>query len=215
MHIATCKEFYKNLTVTITKKKEVARTSVKGVKIELDGRILAGILGVLGNNGICEYIKEIGVIRRRDDEDEAPAENEENVEVNEGEEVQQDFDWEEVIDEVELQEEEVHDEAEIHGESGSAKKFYDLEDEVQGSADMVDEVPEVLAPVPEQQKETATAGVDPSIPVGSISDSDFAKFQAEFDRARADSLQAELDRARAENARLQALLQQAKSQPKP
>ncbi|GAB2294782.1 hypothetical protein Dimus_028975, partial [Dionaea muscipula] len=56
---AACKEFYKNLIVSISKKKEVARTSVKGVKIELDGMILATILGVPGNNGICEYIKEV------------------------------------------------------------------------------------------------------------------------------------------------------------
>ncbi|GAB2278743.1 hypothetical protein Dimus_013419 [Dionaea muscipula] len=31
MHVAACKEFYKNLTVTITKKKEVARTSEESV----------------------------------------------------------------------------------------------------------------------------------------------------------------------------------------
>ncbi|GAB2283883.1 hypothetical protein Dimus_018368 [Dionaea muscipula] len=56
MHVATCKEFYKNLTMTISKKKEVARTSVK---IELNGMILAAILGIPGNSGICEYIKEV------------------------------------------------------------------------------------------------------------------------------------------------------------
>ncbi|GAB2283866.1 hypothetical protein Dimus_018352 [Dionaea muscipula] len=39
--------------------KEVARSCVKGVKIELDGMILAGILGVPGNNGICEYLKDV------------------------------------------------------------------------------------------------------------------------------------------------------------
>ncbi|GAB2303358.1 hypothetical protein Dimus_037349 [Dionaea muscipula] len=59
MHVEACKEFYKNLTVSISKKKEVARTSVRGVKIELDEMILAGILGIPGNNEICEYIKDI------------------------------------------------------------------------------------------------------------------------------------------------------------
>ncbi|GAB2273300.1 hypothetical protein Dimus_008099, partial [Dionaea muscipula] len=59
MHVAACKEFYKNLTVSISKKKEVARSCVKGVKIEFDGMILAGILGVRGNNGICEYINNV------------------------------------------------------------------------------------------------------------------------------------------------------------
>ncbi|GAB2265491.1 hypothetical protein Dimus_000542, partial [Dionaea muscipula] len=59
MHVAACKEFYKNLTVSISKKKEVARSCVSGVKIELNWMILTGILGVPGNNGICEYIKDI------------------------------------------------------------------------------------------------------------------------------------------------------------
>ncbi|GAB2287898.1 hypothetical protein Dimus_022253 [Dionaea muscipula] len=59
MFEAACKEFYKNLTVSISKKKEVARSSVKGVKIELDGMILASILGVPENNGIYEYIKYV------------------------------------------------------------------------------------------------------------------------------------------------------------
>ncbi|GAB2288173.1 hypothetical protein Dimus_022515 [Dionaea muscipula] len=59
MHVAACKEFYKNLTVSISKKKEVVRSCVRGVKIELNGMILAGILEAFGNNEICEYIKDI------------------------------------------------------------------------------------------------------------------------------------------------------------
>ncbi|GAB2290920.1 hypothetical protein Dimus_025180, partial [Dionaea muscipula] len=59
MHVAACKEFHKNLTVTVSKKKEVGRSSVRGVTIELDGMILAGILGIPRNNGICEYIKDV------------------------------------------------------------------------------------------------------------------------------------------------------------
>ncbi|GAB2280676.1 hypothetical protein Dimus_015303 [Dionaea muscipula] len=59
MHIDACKEFYKNLTVVISEKKEIATTQVRGVKIELDGMTLAGVLGVPSNNGICEYIKEV------------------------------------------------------------------------------------------------------------------------------------------------------------
>ncbi|GAB2272943.1 hypothetical protein Dimus_007757, partial [Dionaea muscipula] len=55
--------------------------------------------------------------RKRDD-DEALAENVENVEVNEGEEVQQDFDWEQVEEDAEIQgEEQVEEEAEDQGES--------------------------------------------------------------------------------------------------
>ncbi|GAB2297695.1 hypothetical protein Dimus_031782 [Dionaea muscipula] len=58
MHIAACKKFYANLTVCLSKK-EVARSKVRGVIIELDSMILASILGVPGNNGIYEYIKEV------------------------------------------------------------------------------------------------------------------------------------------------------------
>ncbi|GAB2275806.1 hypothetical protein Dimus_010555 [Dionaea muscipula] len=159
MHVAACKEFYANLTVSISNEKEVARTRLRGVNIELDSMILASILGVPGNNGICEYIKE--------------------------------------------------------GESGSAEKFYDAEDEVQGATDVVEEVPEVPAQVSAQQKEIAATRVDPSGVGSSVSDSDFAKLQAEFEHSRADRIQTELDRAQEENVRLLNLLQQAQSQHKP
>ncbi|GAB2268494.1 hypothetical protein Dimus_003451 [Dionaea muscipula] len=82
----------------------------------------------------------------------------------------------------------VNEEAEIQGESGSAKKFYDAEDEVQGSANVSNEVREVSAPVSDQQKEKAAAGVDPSVPTGSTPDPLLQHFQAELDRAPADRL---------------------------
>ncbi|GAB2273011.1 hypothetical protein Dimus_007823 [Dionaea muscipula] len=44
MHTAACKEFYANLTVFIYKKKEIAKSRVKGVKIEFDSMKLASIL---------------------------------------------------------------------------------------------------------------------------------------------------------------------------
>ncbi|GAB2296233.1 hypothetical protein Dimus_030361 [Dionaea muscipula] len=108
--------------------------------------------------------------------------DDEKEEVN----VEENFDWEAVIDEY----------------------FDEVNDE------RPDEVaPDVTGPSPSsvQQKEKNTTGVDPSIPTGSTSDSDFVKLQVEFNRARAERLQAELGRAQAENARLQALLQQTKS----
>ncbi|GAB2276388.1 hypothetical protein Dimus_011116 [Dionaea muscipula] len=40
------------------KKKDVVKSFVKGVVIEFDHDKLATILGVPGNNGICEYIKD-------------------------------------------------------------------------------------------------------------------------------------------------------------
>ncbi|GAB2284269.1 hypothetical protein Dimus_018734 [Dionaea muscipula] len=40
-------------------KKDVVKSSVKGISIEFDHEKLATILGVPGKNGICEYIKEV------------------------------------------------------------------------------------------------------------------------------------------------------------
>ncbi|GAB2283372.1 hypothetical protein Dimus_017886, partial [Dionaea muscipula] len=59
MHVDTCKEFYVRLTMIYYKKKEVARSRVRGVDIEFDSERLASILGIPGNNSICEYIKEV------------------------------------------------------------------------------------------------------------------------------------------------------------
>ncbi|GAB2275511.1 hypothetical protein Dimus_010268 [Dionaea muscipula] len=47
------------MTVTHLKKKDVVKSSVKGVIIEFDHDKLAFILSVPGNNGICEYIKDV------------------------------------------------------------------------------------------------------------------------------------------------------------
>ncbi|GAB2266213.1 hypothetical protein Dimus_001234 [Dionaea muscipula] len=54
-----CKEFYKNLIVSVSPKKEVARSSVHGFKIEFDGMTLASILEIPRNNGICHYVNEV------------------------------------------------------------------------------------------------------------------------------------------------------------
>ncbi|GAB2284238.1 hypothetical protein Dimus_018704 [Dionaea muscipula] len=59
MHTAACKEFYANLTVFIYKKKEIARSRVKGVEIDFDNMKLTSILDVPGHTGISEYIKEV------------------------------------------------------------------------------------------------------------------------------------------------------------
>ncbi|GAB2283870.1 hypothetical protein Dimus_018355 [Dionaea muscipula] len=138
---------------------------------------------------------------KRDDEEAAPVENEE---MNEEQRAHPDFDWEAVVDEAALQ-----------GESGSGEKFYDAEDEVQGSTTVVEEVPEVPTPTSVQQKETEASGVVPSVATESIPDSVFMTLQAELERARAEIIQADLERANAENARLLLPLQQAQSQNKP
>ncbi|GAB2288314.1 hypothetical protein Dimus_022650 [Dionaea muscipula] len=53
------KEFYAKLTVIHLNKKDVVKSSVKGIGIEFDHEQLATILGVPGKNGICEYIKDV------------------------------------------------------------------------------------------------------------------------------------------------------------
>ncbi|GAB2272722.1 hypothetical protein Dimus_007542 [Dionaea muscipula] len=143
IHIDACKEFYANLTLYHYKKKEVARSRVRGVRIEFDSMRLASILGS-------------GEHRRRDDEIDAPTANEE---VNE-EEQNPEFDWEVVVNEAVLQ-----------GESGSDDQFYDAQVEVEKpavEAPAIAVVPASPGDLTNVQKAPATAGVDPSIPTGSI-----------------------------------------------
>ncbi|GAB2294741.1 hypothetical protein Dimus_028936 [Dionaea muscipula] len=40
-------------------KKDVVKSKVRGVEVEFDHEKLATILGILGNNGICEYVKDV------------------------------------------------------------------------------------------------------------------------------------------------------------
>ncbi|GAB2278739.1 hypothetical protein Dimus_013415 [Dionaea muscipula] len=304
VHTDAIKEFYAKLIMSHNRKKDVAKSKVRGVEIVFDHLQLASILGVPGNNEICQYIKEVweeskytkpleitrrfandesimearriksvemkpfqrfvhflvmknvvprfgkrdttsymdliymdhliarrkekkrkkydlfeetfltmcklirengvwwigtGQNRGRDDDDEVPEE-----EAEEEEENQTDFDWEAVVDE-----------AAVEGESGSGEKFYDAEDEVQGSPEVNDELPAVVTQASAQQKELGSSGVDPSGPSGHLPEAVMNKLQAEFERARANRFQADLEKAQAENARLLVLLQQAQTKPKP
>ncbi|GAB2293208.1 hypothetical protein Dimus_027416 [Dionaea muscipula] len=155
---------------------------------------------------MCKLKRENGIWwigtgenRRRVDDVEAPKE-----ETEEEVEAQNNFDWEVVIDE-----------AAVQGESGSGEKFYDAEDEVQGSPEVNDEILAVVTQALAQQKETTPSGVDPSGPSGRIPEVVMNKLQAEFERARANRFQADLEKAQVENARLLSLLQQAQTKPKP
>ncbi|GAB2278715.1 hypothetical protein Dimus_013390, partial [Dionaea muscipula] len=47
------------MSVIHLKKKDIVKSSVKGVVIEFDHEKLATILGVPGTNGICEHIKDV------------------------------------------------------------------------------------------------------------------------------------------------------------
>ncbi|GAB2303233.1 hypothetical protein Dimus_037230 [Dionaea muscipula] len=195
VHVDVVKEFYAKLTMSHNRKKDVAKSKVRGVEIEFDHTMLASILGIPGNNGICEYIKEV----RRDDDDVAPEE-----ETEEEEKDQTEFDWEAVVDE-----------AAVEGESGSSEKFYDEEDAVQGSPAVNDDIPAVVAQASAQQKDPTSSEVDPSCPTGRIPEAVMNKMQAVFERTRANRFQADLEKAQAKNARLLALLYQAQSKPKP
>ncbi|GAB2299270.1 hypothetical protein Dimus_033340 [Dionaea muscipula] len=59
VHVDAVKEFYAKMTVIHLKKKDVVKSSVKGISIEFDHERLATILGVPGRTGICEYIKVV------------------------------------------------------------------------------------------------------------------------------------------------------------
>ncbi|GAB2278921.1 hypothetical protein Dimus_013590 [Dionaea muscipula] len=150
---------------------------------------------------MCKLTRENGIWwigsgenRRRDDDGDAPeVEAEDEDEGN-----KDDFDWEAVIDE-----------ATVEGESGSGEKFYDVEEEAQGSLDLHDEIPAEAAPSSAQQKDKGIAGVDPSSHTGR--EAEFLKFQAEFERKRANRFHDDLEKAKAENARLLALLHQTPS----
>ncbi|GAB2267867.1 hypothetical protein Dimus_002843 [Dionaea muscipula] len=213
------------MTVIHLKKKDVVKSKVKGIEMEFDHEKLATILAVPGVNGICEYIKEVWEeskytkpleitrrfandenimaarrVKRRDDDVDA-----QEVEAEEEEEKNQDgFDWEAVIDE-----------AAVEGESGSGEKFYDAVDKDQGSPEVQEEIPAAAPQSSAQQQEQGTSGVDPSGPTGRIPEAELLKFQAEFERKRANKFHDDLEKAKAENARLLALLHQAQSKSNP
>ncbi|GAB2273093.1 hypothetical protein Dimus_007900 [Dionaea muscipula] len=115
------------MTVIHLKKKDIVKSSVKGVAVEFDHEKLASILGIPGNNGICEYVKDVWEeSKRRDDNVDAP----EGEAEKEEERNQDDFDWEAVIEE-----------AAVEGETGSGEKFYDAEDKDQSSPEANEEIP--------------------------------------------------------------------------
>ncbi|GAB2275846.1 hypothetical protein Dimus_010590 [Dionaea muscipula] len=145
------------MSVIHLKKKDVVKSSVKGVAMEFDHIKLASILGIPGNNGICEYIKDVWeeskytepleiTRRRRDDVVDAPEEEDEEEEGN-----QTEFNWEAVIDE-----------ATVEGESGSDDQFYDAQVDAEEPVTETLAAPEGVAQDSVPQKETAPARVDSS-----------------------------------------------------
>ncbi|GAB2292298.1 hypothetical protein Dimus_026546, partial [Dionaea muscipula] len=143
---------------------------------------------------MCKLTRENGIWwigsgenKRRDDDVDVP--EEEAEEEDEGN--KDDFDWEVVIDK-----------ATVEGESGSGEKFYDAEDKDQGSPEVQEEIPAAAPQSSAQQKEQTASGVDPSCPTGRIPEAELLKFQAEFERKRANRFHDDLEKAKAENANL-------------
>ncbi|GAB2266451.1 hypothetical protein Dimus_001459 [Dionaea muscipula] len=143
------------MTVIHLKKKDIVKSKVRGVEIEFDHEKLATILGIPGNNGICEYVKDV---------------------------------WEE-------------------------SKYIKPLEITRRLSEPLDEIPADATPDSIQQKDKGIAGVDPSGPTGR--DAEFLKFQAEFERKRANQFHDELEKAKAENAKLLALLHQAQFKSNP
>ncbi|GAB2266746.1 hypothetical protein Dimus_001738 [Dionaea muscipula] len=155
VHTDAVKEFYAKMTVIHLKKKDIVKSKVRGVEIEFDHEKLATILGIPGNNGICEYVKDV---------------------------------WEE-------------------------SKYIKPLEITRRLSESLDEIPADATPSSVQQKDKGIAGVDPSGPTSR--EADFLKFQAEFERKRANKFHDELEKAKAENAKLLALLHQAQTKPHP
>ncbi|GAB2283310.1 hypothetical protein Dimus_017828 [Dionaea muscipula] len=113
-----------------------------------------------------------------------------------------DFDWEAVIDE-----------ATVEGESESDDQFYDAQVGEEEPVTETPAAPAVPASSSAQQKDQEPAGVDPSGLTGR--DAEFLKFQAEFERKRANRFHDELEKAKAENAKLLASLHKTQTKPHP
>ncbi|GAB2293178.1 hypothetical protein Dimus_027384 [Dionaea muscipula] len=198
VHVDAVKEFYAKLTVIHLKKKDVVKSSVKGIGFEFDHEKLATILSVPGKNGICEYIKDVWEESKYTKPLEITRRVANNETLTAARRVKS-----------------VIDEAAVDGESGSGEKFYDAEDKDQGSPEVQEETPAAAPQSSAQQKEQGTSGVDPSSPPSRIPEVEMTRLQAEFERKRANRFLADLEKAKAENARLLALLHQAQSKPHP
>ncbi|GAB2286234.1 hypothetical protein Dimus_020655 [Dionaea muscipula] len=208
VHVDAVKEFYAKLTLSHFKKKDVARSKVRGVEIEFDHMRLASILGIPGNNGICEYIKEEFGVPLVDKNRDKPKRYDYFEEtfltmcklirengvwwIGTGENRRSDDEIESPTDEVHEEEEVqndfdwevVIDEAAVQGESGLDDLFFDAQVDVEELMAEVPAFPASPGDSTTQQKELETIGVDPSGPSGHIPESVMVKLQAEFERAK-------------------------------
>ncbi|GAB2286327.1 hypothetical protein Dimus_020744 [Dionaea muscipula] len=173
------------MTVIHLKKKDVVKSSVKGVAIKFDHDRLASILGVPGKNGICEYIKDVWeeskymkpleITRRFANNETLTAARRVKSEEEDEEEGgnQAEFDWETVIHE-----------AAVEGESRSDEQFYDAQVDVEEPRCRDSIAPKWLLKLLLSKGNNEDRS-RPSCPTGRIPEAVMNKLQAEFERARA------------------------------
>ncbi|GAB2278767.1 hypothetical protein Dimus_013442 [Dionaea muscipula] len=219
------KEFYAKMTVIHLKKKDVVKSSVKGIGIEFDHEqcvcytwcarkklesvntsrrcgksqgtqnhlILQEGLQMMKQSQLPEELNLVtrengiwwigsGENRRRDDDVNAPGGRSEK---RKKKGIRMTLIGKAVINE-----------ATVEGESGSDDQFYDAQVEVEepvtklsGSGD-----PSFISG---SAKEQGICGVDPSCPTGRLPEAEFLKFQAEFERKRANIFHDDLEKAKA------------------
>ncbi|GAB2301261.1 hypothetical protein Dimus_035294 [Dionaea muscipula] len=172
------------MTVIHLKKKDVVKSSVKGISIEFDHERLAAILDVL------EELEFVNTSRRYG----------KSQVIKKGEEPKKyDFFEDTFLTMCKL-----------------TRGRWNMVDRKWGRrADDVNtkQTQAVPASSSAQQKDQEPAGVDPSGLTGR--DAEFLKFQAEFERKRANRFHDELEKAKAENAKLLALLHKTQTKPHP
>ncbi|GAB2265536.1 hypothetical protein Dimus_000584 [Dionaea muscipula] len=270
------------MTVIHLKKKDVVKSSVKGISIEFDHEQLAAILDVPGRTGICEYIKEVWEESRYTKPLEITVRFANDATIMKAEECNKrdetfskvySFSGNEKCDTSIWEErhlkllgldiygshngKKVSQSATTFGvplviKKGEEPKKYDFfedtfltmckltredgiwwigsgenrrrdddeaapEEEAEGEEEPADVNTKKTQAVPAsssaQQKDQEPAGVDPSGLTGR--DAEFLKFQAEFERKRANRFHDELEKAKAENAKLLALLHKTQTKPHP
>ncbi|GAB2302214.1 hypothetical protein Dimus_036231 [Dionaea muscipula] len=152
----------------------MVKSSVKGISIEFDHEQCVAILDVLEEAGMREYIKDVWEesrytkpldITRRIANDES---------ITAARRVKS-----------------MIDEATVEGESGSGEKFYDAEEEAQGSPDLHDEIP-VEAPLSSTRAEGR--GHSESRPLESLRERKLnLRNSSEFERKRANRFHDDLE----------------------
>ncbi|GAB2271202.1 hypothetical protein Dimus_006046 [Dionaea muscipula] len=187
------------------RKKDVAKSSVRGIEIEFDHMKLASIHGIPGNNGICEY-KEVWKESRYTKPLEITRNFANDNTIMEARRVRS----------IEMKpfQRFIH----FLGESGSDDQFFDAQMDVEEPMTEAPAAPAFPASPGDsttQPKALEATGVDPSGPSGHIPESVMIKLQVDFERASANRIQVDLEKAQPENARLLALFQQAQIKPKP